>query len=489
MNIKSNHINKNIIFLILIIFIAFIFKFDLLSTPFFYEEKPYTITTSYNFSFWEILTHQYWRSAYADHHTLLPVSFFLILKPFGYTPFSVHFLMLILSCTGLLLLVKTLQHLAPTKRNLYWIAPIIIFCYPDYFVHMSNYRYDIFAANMAMFAIWARVTNRFKLFILFSLLLSQTRETVVAFFASFILIDFFFLIYDKNKDTIKYIITSFISIILWSTLFIANFINYGKFSSSPASNQVNKTLAEYLNILKFDLKWFFFSDLRWVLSCLTVIIIIYLLKTKQSINKKLLYFFVPIIFYSFGMAFHVFEAVYYLYPTIYLLYGLYAYFILRANLKTYIYFALVPLFIWNFYYLNGKKSYELLKEDSTYYQEVVSNYLDIARYVQKNLRDKSINAEWPIVYYFKDPMYGYVSSPISKIDHRFANVWASILGHKMKDEIQCEDFRNDFEYVITIRHGNNLHKEHQEFYIKKCNYQEIKHIGNQDTYGKIYKKN
>ena len=480
--------NKNIIFTALLVLILFLLKFELLSTPFFYEEKPYTITTAYNFSFWEILTHQYSRSAFADHHTLLPLSFFVLLKPFGYTPFSVHFLMLVFSSLGILFFIKSLQSLVPTKKNLYWFAPLLVLTYPDYFVHMSNYRYDIFAANIAIFSLWARLTGHFKLFILATLLLSQTRETVIAFLASYILIDVFYFIKNKDKSYLKYILTSCFASLMWLSLFIANYFKYGSFSSSPASSQVNKTLEAYFKILKFDIKWFFFSDFRWVLTLLTSVIIIYLWKKKSQINHKIIYLILPIFFYCFGMAFHVFEAVYYLYPTIYFLYGIYTYFLLKIELKLYAYIGIIPILIFYFSHLNQKKGEELLKEDSTNYVQVVNNYKEIAKYIQKNIPFAKINAEWPIVYYFQDPMYGYVSRPIKGIKHRFADVWASILGHEMKDQIKCEDFRNDFEYVITIRHGNNFHRGHQELYIKKCDYEEVKHIGNNDTFGKVYKK-
>jgi len=470
-------------------FIAIIcLKYSYLSTPFFYEEKPYTISSVNDYPLIDILTHNYKPDAFAEHHTFLPLIFSLPAKVFGDSPFTVHLTMLFFSILGLTFLVKTLQFLAPTKKNIYWIIPIFLMAYPDYFIHMSGYRYDIFAASMAIMTIYFHLKGKLLTYFFSGLLLSQTRETVIAFYASFILIDIIKYLRTRDSRSFKFILSSLINSFLWFSLFLANYINIGKFSASAASGQINKTIGGYLKILAFDLKWYFVSDLRWIYSLISIITLIWVYKRKETLPFELLYFVFPIIFYCLGMSFHVFEATYYLYPTIYLIYGLFIYFILKLNLNTFIYIALIPLLYFQFSYLNSIKAKEIMKEDSTHYTKVTDNYIELANYLQTNHSGKTINAEWPIVYYFRDPFFGYVKKPIKMIDHRFSKAWASQLGHDKENIIPCEQYRKNFKLVAIIKHGNGIQRKHQEYQVKECNYQEIKFIGNEDVWAKVFQR-
>ena len=482
--------NKTFIIYSFLFCIILIFKWEFLHLPYFSEEKPYVLFNIFKYSLSEILLHKYQLGDFADHPLLLPILLAPIVKVFGHSPFYIHFTMYMISILGLTFFIKTLQELRPTKKNLYWLAIFPIFLLPDYFIHMSNFRYEMLAATLAIMATYFHMRSSFISFFICVCLLSQARETTLAFLVSFIILDCIYILKKKNQQRWKFISSSIFAIILWSSFFFLHHHNHGVFSSSPASTQLIKSLQGYISIFTYDLKWFFFMDNRWVLSLISIWSLYQIVKYKKAIPTELLYFILPIIFYALGMSFHIFKAHYYLYPVIYSLYGLFMYFFFRFNLSNKLLTFFIIFCISNFFYLDFKKAQEIIPEDSRLYKDVINNYQNIIKELNENYSHLNINVEWPLVYYLQDPHYGYVEVSKKNVRPYFQSTWAQELGHtnEVRDLSlkQCESFRQKYDAIVILKHGNNLQRNLQEQAIQSCRYKFTKLIGNNEHYGKIY---
>lgn len=486
---------KNVYLYFILFFIILLFKWDYLFLPFYSEEKPWAIYNVLKFSVWQILTHSYSQGAIADHPTLLPV----LMSPFAYffknQTFPIHLALYSINILGLSFFYRLLVKYNPTDKNLYWLAPLSLICIPNYFIHMSNISYEIFAGSLAIITLYYRLTRQYKWYLAFIILLSQTRETVLAYLVSFLIMDLYLRFKKKNNQITKFIYADVLSIFLFSTFFLFHFLNNGKLSSSQASNQIVSSLSELLGMLGYTLHWLFIDDNRWVYSLLSLFSISMIYYKKEKIDKRIFFLFIPLIFYALGMSLHKIEAYYYLHASLYFLYGLFIYFILRLNFPRPFYFVITLLMIGNFFVVDKKYAQHSIQEDSTEYKEITLTYKKIAVRLKSDFtyRDKSLNLEWPLIYYLHDESYGYIFHYHPNVNHYFNEVWSGDLGHNPKkwveDNLDCKTFRSLFDGIVVINRGNDFHRILQIEAAKMCNYKFDERLGNDKTNAMVYLKN
>ncbi len=470
-----------------ILLIVLISKWSLLDVPFFYEEKPRSLVyTSYQ-SFLDLLTGNYNQYFLDGHKPFVPFiinKLRLLFELFGLNgtfQFKIHFIFALLSSFVLYFTFKTARvifHLSPFNSL---VIILLLFSYPDYFVHSSNYRIDIFTLIVASIYLYFRSTNHFLGFIISGVLLSQTRETVLAFILSVLIVDVYK--YYKTKTSIKYLVASGSHLILFSYFFVVTFLKNDSLSVSPAYSEINSSFGAYLNILIFDLKWLFISDFRYVLTSVTVPCLYILYKRGNKFKVEYLYFVLPLIFYCLGMAFHVFEASYYLIPVLSCLYLILLFPILKVLRLRYIVLLLLLMLQLNLK-SNKIKAHEQLAENSTKYVEITENYTEVSRYVSK-FEGKLVNAEWPLSLYLAHSIFGYGR------DHKFVkpmfeDIWAAALGHKTK-VIDCNKI--SFDYIIVDNQSPFLKLESQKKVVRDCSYKKIKVMRKSQYVVDIYAKN
>ena len=475
------------IYFIIFFFVMLFLKFKFLGTPFFYEERPVVLFHFNEFSLWDLLSHNYSAYRFAHHPTSFPLMTSTILSFIERTPFVVHFVMLIYSSLALCFMALCLHKLIPNPRWLHFLGPLLLLSFPDYFVHSTNFRFDIFTGFIAIMTIYFHYQRNYKFFLISGLILAYSRETVLAFLATFLIIDIFKK-FEIKKEKIKYIFTNLGLMGVWFSFFLINYFKFGSFSTSEARSEINQSLEAYLNIFSFDLKWMFLYDFRFILSLLSVIGLALMLKRKEKLPLELLYFILPLVFYALGMGFHIFEASYYLLPILYGLYILFAYFIYQIKLNRYFYLLFIPLSILSFKHLNEIKGYESMRENSTKYIEIVESYQEVINFVGKNLKDKSINAEWPITYYLSDIRNGYTNEYNQKIQTYFSEFWMSDYDTLQAHQADCEKYRSKFEYAIMIEKGNDQHLILQKKYMKSCDYKLAKEFQHKGIKSYLYQR-
>jgi len=474
---------KHLFIIASLILVCYIIKYQYLVLPFYFEEKPYTLFNVFHSSFYDMLTNQYSSGMFAHHPLALP----LTIAPFIYfvvaSPLVIHSTMFFISSLGLIFIGLNLRELKPNiSKFYYYLTPLTLLLYPDFFVHMSNYRYDIFTGVVAIITLFMHLRNHLSGYFIMGVLLSQSRETVLAFIISFLLIDLIKAFKYKEKRT-KWIIAGFIHLLLWASYFIKNYWHHGKLSTSQAHSEINNTLLSYLDVLSFDLYWLFIKDFRFVFTFILCFILLKNLRVHLKYKIELLYLILPILFYCLGMGFHIFKASYYLYPVLFFIYLLFAYFYSEFKDK------MTPLFLLVFslccfFYLNNQKSQVVMSENGTGYKDIVLNYRAAIQYMNKNYRFKKINAEWPLLFYMKDRtyFYSYTNFPFAK--SHFKNLWDKDTDIK----VHCDKFKKKFEFIIIPYHSNHNIMKQQFKYAKKCDYELIKKVGNDLNFISIYQR-
>lgn len=459
-------------------------KFEFLNIPFYYEERP-TILYDVDLKYWgrTLNYFQYFFSEYEPakfaHH---PISFALLTSlftwVFGHKNFVIHFAMLIYSSIGLTFMTLFIKELFPKLKWYHLLAPFILFMTPDFFVHSTNLRFDIFTGSIAMGAIYFHFKRKYIAFLLWGVILSNARETVLAFMITFLIIDLLTQFKDK-KEKIKYILTDIFLILAWLSYFIFNYFKYGSFSTSPAKDEINKTLIDYLKILYFDIKWLFIYDGRFVLTGISLVSLFLLYRKKDKLPKELLYLVLPISFYCLGMALHIYKAFYYLYPVLYSIYLLFIYLIFKLPIKRYLLLILIPISLIIFNYQNNKKGRTNSKENSTKYIYILKHYQHVVDHIS-NMEYQRFNVEWPVVHYLVDQRNGYVDDYKENIKEYFNTFWD--LDHKLakKHTPNCKKFIPQFSHMLIMENTNKVFRILQEKYATQCNYKLIKEI---DVYG------
>ena len=453
-----------------IIFLSLLFlKLNFLDIPFFYEERPVVLFDYGEYSLIDLITHNYIKPRFAHHPFSFPLITSVITWIVGKSNFTIHFIMLIYSSLALTFMALCIRKLFPHPRWPHFLGPLLLISFPDYFVHSTNFRFDIFTGFIAILTIYFHQIRKLWFFFIFGIILAYARETVLAFLATFFIIDLFDN-FNKKREQLKYLVTDFTLIGVWFSFFLVNYFKYGTFSTSEAKNEINTTLAGYLNIFSFDLKWIFFNDFRFILTGLSVISLILIIKRKEKLPISLLYYFLPLIFFALGMGFHIFEASYYLLPILYGLYILFTYFIYKLNINHKFYLLFIPLSIISFKHLNKVKSQEELRENSTLYLDITKSYQQVINFVNEKIPNAKINAEWPINYYLMDKRNGYTNRSNFNVSLYFDQYWMPDQGSIERHEIDCDKYRSLFEFTIIVEKGNANHRRLQEKYMQSCNY-------------------
>lgn len=482
--------SENILVFGIILILVIYFKWDFLDTPFFFEERPFTIVNIRKISLINLILGRYEPGAFAHHPILMPFSSWYTFKFSRYFTDIVSFKFVIhlffgLISSGTLFFIYKITRVIFKRSILFSLVPsVFLFTFPDFFIQSTNYRYDIFTAFLATALIFSRLSCKKTWFLILGIFLSQSRETVIAFFVSNLLIDLY-LFLSKKEDNKFYMISSFIHILSFSSFFLLNYINHGALTTSQAANEINTSISEYLNILAFDLRWLFLDDGKWILSFILLFVVVFKIRKKVTIDTSLFYVGLPIVFYCFGMAFHVFEASYYLFPVLGLVFILITCPIVMYARKTNI---LIVMMLWlsNSYHVNLKNNYEFLAENGTDYLKVIKNYKDTAKFMSK-FKNIKVNAEWPLVDYLSSTLFGYMDD-----DFRFKSVeaitegiWSRKLGHEVINKLDCD--KSNFDYVIISEQAPRIKIESQLNLVKSCNYIEIKEIKNDRFLTTVYK--
>ena len=468
------------------IFVAIVAaKWPLLSAPYFYEEKPYSAVAAMSTPLADAITLKADPGSFANHPLLFPYTASLWAKIFGANSFSLHIFMALISSLGLLCMA--LAHKKISQKNFaIWLGPALLFLFPDFFIHSTNYRYDIFTAAVGMAFICARISGSFPLFLFTGLALSQSRETVLAFFAGTVLVDIYRLLIKKDKNAGKFLAGSIACALLWSSYFIINQIKLGSFSSSEASNQIVSSIGAYFSMLGFNLRWLFVDDFRFVLTLLAIFGLVQtVFFKKQRMPAQIWYLVLPILFYACGIAFHIYEASYYLFPALPLLYSLFAILLTRVVFyPKWAPLALVAAALAAGLHLNKLKSSESMAENSTDYVLIANVYKEAIDYLCQNFPDAKINAEWPLVYYMQDPGYGYVPEWASNAQPAFKE---HLTPDKRADTfLECDQFTP--ELIVIANEGNHAEIKRQKEFVDRCGYSLMKEFSNRRGKVEIFQK-
>ncbi len=458
--------------LFFIILTLFVVKFQLLDLPFYYEEKPYTIKNVDQFSYFDIFTSNFFSNEFASHQPILPIITNMWTKIFGLTPMAVHVFILLISALGLFSSAKIYERYSNSNNIIFYFPVLLILSSPSIFIHLSNYRYDIFAMSIAVIYICSRIYKKIWIYFISGLILAYSRETVLAFLTGM----FIFEIYFRKKT--KYLLISIIHLALWATYFLINKVVHGSLSTSVAKNQLVNNFSEYLEILAFDLNWVFVEEFRFILTGLSIISLL----KYRDFKSKSLFFLLPVIFYCFGLSIHSIKAEYYLFPALPFVYIFCAIHI-RKLFSQRVLFGLSVIFVGLSVFGNIKNGQKQMAENSYLYSDIVNNYKETLNYISSELPQKVLNMEWPLMYYAEDVTYGYLKSPLENKIISIAeskNIWASQLGHKLVEDKNCFDV----EVVVVAKHSNELQKSFQQKLIENCNGKLLKTLksGISETY-------
>lgn len=485
----KNIIKKDSLIYISFFIVVLLTKWNFLNLPFYYEERPFTVLSIDSFKFTDLILGNFNPKYFAGHPILAPLATNVFVKFYdliGYTStlqFKIHFFFTFIATGTLIFMYKIMNKVF----NISWYGSIccslILFSFPDYFIHSTNLRIDIFSAFFAIAFIYFRLSDNFKYYLLSGILLSQTRETVLAFFVTNLILDCY--LYYKSRLNIKYAVASLIHLMFFSSFFIKTYLNKNKFSTSPAINEINQTLGKYLEVFWFDVKWLFIDDYRFILVALGLAFIFVLWKKKKQfeINFKVFYLILPIIFYILGMSFHIFEATYYFFPILPILYILITLPIFKVLSKKYV-LLLLLIFLQFHFSLNKEKSKETMSENGTDYVDVIESFKKTHRYLEK-FRASRINAEWPLDLYLSSSVYGY-GKGYKQVSSDFEDLWATELGHNIDKKINCEKY--NYDIIVVTEQSPSVKIESQMNIVKKCDYTLIKKIEVKTRVTKIYAK-
>lgn len=468
--------------------LLFLLKFKYLNLPFYFEERPYILVDFNNFSIWDYFTFSIPPRKLALHPFSFSLITSLLTNVFGKSPFVIHSIMLFYSSIMLSCIVFIFKKLTQKSTITLFLAPLILISYPNFFVHLTNFRFDIFTACIALLTIFFHLNRNIKLFFLSGLVLCYSRETVLAFLVTFLIID----LLDKKlstKDRIKYISLTSLLLFVWSSFFIINHIKYDQFSLSDTTQETVRSILQYFEILTLNIRWLFIDDLRLFLSLLSTVSLFKFLKKKSKLPFELLYLILPIIFYLLGVSFHAYKATYYFYPIIPLLYLLFTFFITQFNLSFKTLILVFLLCLVHFFYLDNLKGEKVMRENSTDYKEIVSSYIEVSNYLHQNHFEDRINVEWPLHGYLKYPIFGYVPSGMKNINQYVNQFWSMADKDLInKHQLNCIEFRDNFDYVLIHEKSNGVFVGLQKEYVSKCEFELIKSFNFKEIKSNLYRK-
>jgi len=481
----KNILRRDFLIYIFIFIVVLLSKWDFLNLPFYYEERPFTVLSIDKFSLIDLIFGNFDSRYFAGHPILMPLmtNFFVKVYSFIDSPstlqFKVHLFFTFVASGTLMFMYKTMNKVLNVNSLGSVCCIILLFSYPDFFVHSTNLRIDIFAGLFAIALIYFRLNKNFKLFLVTGILMSQTRETILAFFVSNLILDSY--VYYKSKVNLKYIAASITHILFYSTFFIKSYLNQNTLSSSPALSEITRTIKKYFEILWFDVKWLFIQDYRFILVSISFFCIFLFWKKKGFINYKFFYLLLPIIFYILGMSFHIFEATYYFFPVLPILYILITLPMLKVISQKYMIF-LIFTFLQFHLFLNNEKSKESMSENGTGFVDILENFKNTHAYLEEH-RDTKINAEWPLDGYLSSSVYGY-GKGYRSVSPSFNNVWATELGHRASKKVNCTDY--NYDIIVVTEQSPTLKVKSQMNLIQKCEYVLIKNIIVKGRVTKIY---
>ncbi len=416
---KNTFNNQNLLFgFTLVIYV--IFNCDRLDLPYFWDELACYFRSSHY-----IYHHQLslFPSAVPsdisfDHPLLIQNTIALMMLVFNNSPLVVHLFFLCVSILFVVFMYKVARKF--NLNNFSVFAVFLIATQPIFIAQNMLFQLEMTFSFLCFLSVYFYSIKHYNRYILFACLNMLVKESAIVIPFSLLMYELIIKFNTKNKFQFKQLV-SLIPLVVFIVFIVLTKFEKGYFLSPINSGKTSFYFEVFKQRLNYCLHFIFISQGRIYFSVLFLGIIIYILFVKKEKSKFRQLIFLPFNFQSivFIFLFIIFSAINnplerYLLVVIPFIYFIFFQLLtisgINKKLKPVI---LMVLFIPSFLNIYSKNRFT---DSDLSYVSHINSMIQLKDYLyQNNLTNKTIKADWPIIFSLQNNEFGLMKEKHNSI--------------------------------------------------------------------------